>query len=79
MPWDDPLSRTLVLADGRELKTLREAGTVLTEAFVGVTKSAMLEYAIELLLEAERTGTPSDIKAATDQVERVLIQRVLMR
>ena len=68
--YDRKLSRTLTLADGGKLRTLRDAANVLTgERFATVTKWAALEAAIELLMVAATTGTRADIKAATDQLE----------
>jgi hypothetical protein len=47
--YDRKLSRTLTLADGGKLRTLRDAANVLTgERFATVTKWAALEAAIEL-------------------------------
>jgi hypothetical protein len=44
-----------------------------------VTHSAPLAHAAELLLEATETGKRSDIAAATDQIEPVLMNARMMR
>ncbi|MPZ58457.1 MAG: hypothetical protein GEU91_18585 [Rhizobiales bacterium] len=74
------MSYPLALADGRVLHTLHDARDVLLSdaAFSGVTHWPPLEHAIELLLAAAETGADADIKAATEQVHRVLVQKGLM-
>jgi hypothetical protein len=69
--WDRPLSRVLT-PRGARLCTLREAGAFLTERFAQVTKCAVLEHAIVLLMAAAESGRPKDRKAATDQLAIVL-------
>jgi hypothetical protein len=75
--WDAPLSRVLT-PRGTRLSTLREAGLYLSEAFATVTQSAVLERAIELLMQAAESGKAKDRKAATDQVVLVLLNRGLL-
>jgi hypothetical protein len=54
--WDAPLTRVLS-PQGARLVTLRAAGAYLSERFAGVTHSAVLEHAIELLMKAAQSGT----------------------
>ena len=65
------LAHVLVLDDGTKLVTLRDAANVLTERFGTVISWRVIEL-IEQLLRAEASGTPADIMAATDAIERVL-------
>ena len=75
MSWDSPLTRTLVLDDGRTLATLREAAECLIASFGGVTHWPALEEASKLLQTAAESGDDADIAAATNQVAIVLLQR----
>lgn len=79
MAWDDKLARPLPLADGRLLTTLREVAQLFIDHFGGVIYSAPIEDAVKLLLAAAESGKSEDIKNATDQAERVLRDRQLMR
>ena len=73
------LARTITLADGRQVKSLREARTVLLDMSGSVNaRSGMPDYAIRLLLMAAETGKRADIAAATDAIERVLRDRQLL-
>ena len=72
-------ARPITLADGTRLFTLKDAADLLTgERFVGVTKWAALEHAIELVLEAGDHGRRHRLKAAADQIEIVLRARGLL-
>ena len=77
MPWNDKLSRDLVLKDGTALKTLNDVRALFLDRFSKITHSTPLAYAGELLLKAAETGEPADIEAATEQIERVLRARQL--
>jgi hypothetical protein len=79
MPWNKKLSRPLVLKDGQRLETLNDVRNLFLERFATITHSAPLAYAGELLLNAASTGEPGDIEAATEQIERALINQRLMR
>lgn len=71
--WSTALARPIALRSGRTLRTLRDAGECLAgDRFRGVTASAPLAHAAELLMIAARSGDPEDVAAATDQVEIVL-------
>jgi hypothetical protein len=73
MAWNKPLAYELPLKDGRILRTLHDARYVFASGvFDGVTHSPPLEHALDLLLKAAETGTPDDVKAATDQIGVVL-------
>ena len=72
-------ARPITLADGTRLVTLKDAADLLTgERFVGVTKWAALDRAIELVTAAGELGGRDRIKAATDQVEIVLRERHML-
>jgi hypothetical protein len=75
--WDAPLSRVLA-PRGTRLSTWREAGRYLSDGFSTVTRSAVLEHAIVLLMVAAESGKAKDRAAATEQVERVLAGRGLL-
>ena len=73
------LARTITLANGRKLKSLDDARTVILDVFGSVNaRSGALDHAILLLLLAAQTGKRADIESATDQIERVLRDRCLM-
>jgi hypothetical protein len=73
------LTRRITLADGTRLVNLKDAADLLTgERFVGVTKWAALDRAIELVTAAGELGGRDRIKAATDQVEIVLRERHML-
>jgi hypothetical protein len=50
--WTRPLTRVLILKTGERLRTLHDAADLITRRFGSVTKSALLEHAIGLLLRA---------------------------
>ncbi len=77
MPWNDKLSRKLVLKDGNTLKRLSDVRALFLDRFANITHSPPLAYAGILLLKAGETGERADIEAATDQVELVLRMRKL--
>ena len=64
------LTEGLLLADGTQLVTLRDAANVLLDA--ANARSGVPDYAIRLLLMAAETGKRADIAAATAAIERVL-------
>ena len=67
------LARTITLANGRKLKSLDDARTVILDGFGSVNaRSGALDHAIRLLLTAAETGKRDDIAAATTAIERVL-------
>jgi hypothetical protein len=72
MAWNDPLTRTLVLNEGRELATLRDAARLFASRFDALKNTPTLEHAIELLTLAAKSGNPRDIEVATDQLARML-------
>ena len=67
------LARVIVLADGTELVTLRDAANVLLGVFGSVNaRSGVPNKATQLLLLAAKTGKHHDIAAATAAVKRAL-------
>ena len=70
------LARSLTLADGTQLVTLRDAANVLLDA--ANARSGGLDNAIRLLSLAAETRKRADVTAATDAIERVLRARRLL-
>ena len=70
------LARSLTLADGTQLVTLRDAANVLLDA--ANARSGGLDNAIRLLSLAAETRMRADVTAATDAIERVLRDRRLL-
>ena len=67
------LAHVIVLKDGTELVTLRDAANVLLDVFGSVNaQSSVPDNATRLLLIAAKTGKRPDITAATAAVERAL-------
>jgi len=77
--YDRKLPRSIKLADGTRLTTLKDAADVLANRFATVTKWDTLEIAIERLITAGDSGKRSDIMRATEQIEIVLRGRWLMQ
>ena len=71
------LTRTITLADGRHLKSLHDARTVLLDVPVNA-RSGALDHAIRFLLLAAETGKRDDVATATELTERVLRNRRLL-
>ena len=69
------LTRTITLANGGQLVTLRDAVDVLNEAFANC-RTLECGNAMRLLVEAGTTGESADIAAATVIVEHVLRDRL---
>ena len=67
--WSRPLTRTLALKSGEQLRTLHDAASLLSKR---LGHSAALEHATAGLLRAAETGTKADRKAATNQVAIIL-------
>ena len=78
MPWTTNLTRPIILDNGTELVTFKDAIEALINGFARTTDRAATELAIELLVKANNSKNASDIEAATDQIERVLRPRELM-
>jgi len=67
------LARVIVLADGTELVTLRDAANALLDVFGSVNaRSGEPDNATRLLLIAAKTGKHHAIAAATAAVKQVL-------
>jgi hypothetical protein len=71
------LTRSITLADGRHMKSLHDARTVLLDVSVNA-RSGALDHAIRFLLLAAETGKRDDVAAATELTERVLRDRGLL-
>ena len=73
------LAHPIVLRDSNTLITLRDAANVLLYVFGSENmRSDALDHASRLLLTAAESGKRADIKAATQQIERVLRRRRLV-
>ena len=78
--WSRKLSRTLTLDDDTRVLTLQDAADAIQRDFAGTTKSGSLEATIKALMLAAQSGNRADITAATDQIERTLsVRHVLKR
>ena len=71
------LTRTITLTDGRQVKSLHDARTVLLDVSVNA-RSGALDHAIRFLLLAAEIGMRGDVAAATELTERVLRDRRLL-
>jgi hypothetical protein len=71
------LTRSITLADGRHLKSLSDARTVLLDVSVNA-RSGAFDHAIRFLLLAAETGKHDDVAAATELTERALRDRRLL-
>ena len=73
------LAHPIALRDSNTLITLRDAANVLLYVLGSEdTRSGALDHASRLLLTAAESGKRADIKAATQQIERVLRRRRLI-
>lgn len=79
MPWSSPLSRPILLRDGRVLRTLREAAEFILGLGGDYQKAAWTRYAAELLILAAEGGKEEDVVNATMQVERALKREGFVR
>jgi len=71
--YDRKLARHIVLADGRRLRTLKDAADLLLDVFSSVNaRSGALDDALGSLIRAATTGRSEDNEAATDAIERAL-------
>jgi hypothetical protein len=75
--WSLKLARPLTLEDQTQLATLADARAVVVKHLTKRVDDAALTQVLKLLLIAARSGTLSDRKAATDQLEMVLKSQVL--
>jgi len=75
--WHTNLPRPIVLLDGRKPIALVAAGELIT-TFKSLRQDAALEHAIELLMQAAKTGKREDIAAAAAHIEIVLRMRRIM-
>jgi len=71
-------ARPLTLADGAKLVTLRDAANVFAERFATVKRWRLLEIAIERLIAAAESAKRDKVKAASEAIERVLLDRRLL-
>lgn len=72
MPWSTSFPAPTVLGDGREIKTLRQAG----ELIIGLPKlhqaNGHWQEAMRLIMAAVETPSPETLHAASVQFERAL-------
>jgi hypothetical protein len=71
MSWSRPLPKTIVLRDGRELKTLSDARALILALPKDQQGNPYWEYASELLTAAAQ-GDRQYMKGCVDHLKRVL-------
>ncbi|MEP9378418.1 hypothetical protein ABLE91_17005 [Aquabacter sp. CN5-332] len=77
--WDDDLIYPIQLAHPQvRLKTLRDAGRLLSGEITNMVHSAALQLAAKKLVRAAKTGTVEDVSAATDDLDRLVRTERLM-
>jgi len=76
--YDRKLTRRIVLDDGTRIMTLRDAANLFAERFATVTNWRLLEIAIERLIAAAESAKRDKVKAASEAIERVLLDRRLL-
>ena len=77
--YDRKLTRRIVLPDGTQIVTLRDAANLFAKRFANVKSWRLLERAIERLIAAAENSKRDTIKTATDTIQRVLRTRRLPR
>ena len=70
--WNRPLAYPLTLRDGTEIAILRQAATLMMGLPETRKSKLMWQHAAELLMQANKSGKPDDIAAATGQLQRAL-------
>ena len=78
MLWTTKLTQPLVLTDGTNLVTFKDAIEALMNHFVGNVQSDAIDQVIALLVKADETKRPADIAAVTREMECLLRARRLM-
>jgi hypothetical protein len=68
MSWDAEFKEPIILRDGRELATLREAGEFILALPIRSQKRPSVEHAGELLVRAAAEGEPEAIGDARHQL-----------
>ena len=71
--WNRPLAYPIKLRDGYTIETMKQAAGLITKQLPrGRQERAIWQHAVELLMQAHKTGKAEDIRAATDQLCRAL-------
>lgn len=72
--WDAPLPVRIWLpsASNLEIRTLRDAGDLVSGRHFTVSHSAALQECADLLVSAARTGAPDDVAGAAMRLQRLL-------
>ena len=73
--YDRKLARRIVLDDGTQILTLRDATNLFATRFATIKSWQLLEDAIELLIAAAESAEPVKVRDATNAIERVLRSR----
>jgi len=77
--WSVELARPVPVRDGTELRTLRDACTMVLD---GVPEAKQLrpewQHAAKLLMAAAESGKSDDVEAATKQIELALLLNGLL-
>ena len=71
--WSRPLAYPLKLRDGHTIETMKQAADLIIKQLPkGRDAKEVWQHAVELLMRANKTGSATDIRAATDQLCRGL-------
>ena len=70
--WNRPLAYPLTLRDGTDIATLRQAAALLMGLSETWKSKPVWQRAAHLVMQAQKSGKPADIRAATDQLRRAL-------
>jgi len=71
--WNRALAYPIKLRDGDTIETMKQAAALITKQLPrGRQERAVWQYAVELLMQAHKSGKAIDIRAATDQLRRAL-------
>ena len=60
LDWSQPLTRTITLKSGGELRTLHDVAEAFLRRFGNVRHDRAVAHAIELMMRAAETGTGED-------------------
>lgn len=78
MPWSSSFLKPVVLADGREIKTLREAGELMVALPKLHQSNGHWQEAARVMMIAVETPSPATLEAAGVQFSRALHEEGLM-
>ena len=73
MSWSKKFPEPVKLRDGRELRTLRDAGDLISRLSETIQHRPTWVYAAELLMQAVESGKRADVEEAWRQVNRAAL------